>query len=110
MPNFPPNRINPFRHDVCGMEGKKSAIFFLPFHKHRVERVYSFSRKIRDGLILPLSISAEKLMPRSPSERPAYRVKECHFPPVVAEYSQRNFYECDPYENRISGRKRCGTV
>jgi hypothetical protein len=32
------------------MEEKKSEIFSLPFHKHRVKSDFSCSRKIRDGL------------------------------------------------------------
>src|SRR6266700_4306031 len=57
----------------------------------------------------PLFI-AEKLIPRSPSETPAYRVKECHFPLSVAEYSQRNLCARDLCENRISDRRQCDTV
>jgi hypothetical protein len=47
-PNFSRRRINLFLPDDCEMAAKKSAIFSLPFHNHRVKRDLSFfSKKIR---------------------------------------------------------------
>jgi len=42
---------NLFLPDGCEMEEKKSAIFSLPFHNHRVKRDLSFSTKTLGRLI-----------------------------------------------------------